>query len=155
MLMTHYCDVMMSLITHSNDSILFWIDEELFPFHGFIIFHLGNICSKKGNGQLFSVTRANLKIAGNLRKGNKKWFIGNEIDKKGNTNFILDNENFNKRCEINIDEDWVTYKGFRVTRPGERVTIKKVTFCLISKMGLLFGLGKKYLVKEAIKGNGC
>ena len=36
MLMTHYCDVI--FITHSNESILFWIDEELFPFHGFIIF---------------------------------------------------------------------------------------------------------------------
>ena len=46
MLMTHNCDVI--LITHSNDSILFWIDEELFPFHGFIIFHLGNIWSEKG-----------------------------------------------------------------------------------------------------------
>ena len=41
MLMTHYCDVI--FITHSNESILFWIDEELFPFHGFIFFHLGNI----------------------------------------------------------------------------------------------------------------
>ena len=58
MLMTHYCDVI--IITHSNDSILFWIDEELFPFYGFIIFHLGNNRSKKGNSRLFSVTRVNL-----------------------------------------------------------------------------------------------
>ena len=31
--------------------------------------------------------------------------MGNEKDKKGNTNFIFDNENFEKHSGIHIDDD--------------------------------------------------